>query len=82
MISFKKYIDRKTGQYVAAFKYKDINDFPKLKQLIGDVYPTISEAQTRIYENKWIIRYEDGSVKFMECPSGDLCFNKRFEIYR
>lgn len=79
---FKKYVDRQTKQIVTALKYNDITDFPKLKQLIGDVYPNIAEAQTRTYEGKWIIRYENGEVKFMQCPSGDLCFNKRFEVYK
>lgn len=82
MDSFKKYVDRQTKQRVAAFKYIDINDFPRLEQLIGDIYPTLNIAHTRIWEDHWIIRYENGEVKFMKCPEGDLCFNKRFEPYK
>lgn len=82
MYSYDKYIDRQTNDLVAAFKYNDIRDFPKLKQLIGDVRPTISEAQTRIYENKWIVRYDNGEVKIIKCPAGDLCFRKRYEKYK
>ena len=82
MAIFTKYIDKQTKEYVSAFKYEDVRDFAKLQELIGDAYPTLTPAHTRIYENKWVIRYNDGRVRFMQCPSGDLCFHKRFEKYK
>ena len=79
MDGYLKYIDRQTNQPVKVMKYTDIRDFNKLKKLIGDVYPTITPAHTRIYQNNWVVRYDSNVVRFINCSTGDECFKKRYE---
>ena len=81
-MEFAKYRDRYTKEVVKVMRYQDINDFPKLSELIGDIYPQLSKAQTRIYEDKWVVRYANNVVKFIDCPNNDDCFNRKYEIYK
>lgn len=84
MAHFTKYVNKSTREEVTAMKYVDIRDFPLLYELIGDIYPTITPAHTRIWENNWIVRKSDNSIEFICCDHNiDAdCFEKKYEIYR
>ena len=80
--TFDKYVNRSTREKVTAMKYNNIHDFDKLFQLIGDVYPTITKAHTRVYEGNWVIRHSDNHIEFMCCAHGEKCFENAYEIYK
>lgn len=79
---FNQYINRQTREKVVAMKYTNIKDFDKLFELIGDIYPTITKSQTRVYEGNWIIRHSDNKIDLMCCAHGEKCFEKSYEIYK
>lgn len=81
MGTIKKYKERSTGAIVRAFKYTNIDSFDTLRSFIGDIYPTITKAHTRIYEDNWIIRYDDNRVIFISCKPQENCFENRFEVF-
>lgn len=78
------YIDKRTKEKVKVMKYENIYDFDKLKNLIGDVYPNLNKAQTRIWENRWIIRYSDKRIRMIHncIKNGEYCFSSLYEKYR
>lgn len=84
MAIFKKYVNRVTNEKVTAMKYTNIEDFPDLYELIGDIYPAINKAHTRIWEGNWIVRKSDNSVEFICCghPEDSTCFDRKYEIFK
>lgn len=76
---FKKYKNRHTGEEVTAMLYNDITQFDSLKELVGDIYPSITPSLTRIYEKHWVIRHSDNTISFICCKHGENCFQKSFE---
>lgn len=79
---FDRYVSRSTKEVVTVMKYNDINDFDKLVEFIGDVYPTLSKAQTRIFENNWVVRHQNNAVTFMCCAHNEKCFENAYEPYK
>ena len=82
MAIIRNYINKDTREQVTAMKYNDIRDFSTLFNLIGDIYPTITPAHTRIYEGNWVVRKSDNSVEYICCAHGEDCFEKKYEIYK
>jgi len=81
-VEFLKYRDKLTKQIVKVMKYTDIHDFPQLFVLIGDVFPLITTAHTRVYEGNWVVRYDTNRVEFFNCKNGERCFEKQYEVYK
>ena len=79
---FQKYINRSTKEVVTAMKYTAVSDFNYLKELIGDIYPALTPAHTRIYEGNWIVRKSDNTVEYICCAHGENCFEKKYEVYK
>lgn len=82
MGSIRKYINRINREQVSAIKYDNINDFEKLYTLVGDIYPALSSAHTRVWEGNWIVRKSDNQVEMICCshPDDDTCFNNKYEL--
>lgn len=81
MATIQTFKERGTGAIVRALKYTSVDEFDSLKSFIGDIYPTITRAHTRIYEDNWVIRYDDDRVVFVGCKPNENCFEKRFEVH-
>ena len=81
-MTYSKYVNRSTKELVTVMKYSDITDFDKLYNFIGDVYPTLTPAHTRIYEGNWVVRHQDNSVEFICCAHGENCFERAYEPYK
>lgn len=80
--SYSRYVNRSTKELVTVMKYETINDFDKLYNFIGDVYPTLTPVLTRIYEGNWVVRHQDNSVDFICCAHGENCFELNYESYK
>ena len=59
--------------------YVSMNDFDTLYEFIGDVFPSLTVAHTRVYENHWVVKHDNGNVDFMCCAHGENCFQKKYE---
>lgn len=81
-MAFSRYVNRVTRELVTVMKYNDITDFDKLYEFIGDVYPTLTPAHTRIYAGNWVIRHQNNNIQFMCCAHNENCFENMYEIYK
>lgn len=78
----QRFVRRNSTEVVRALLYQSIDDFETLVDFIGDLYPTLTRAHTRVYENHWIVRHGDNSVEFICCAHGEKCFELAYEPYK